>query len=158
VIRLTPDSITVDVYRSTVADFDVDRAVHDLAKLREIKAALSEWEGELTEWLSEALGRNEIDSAGLHVEVKRGANRKAWDNDALIRLVIAKGRDERVLDEESGEYESEGDAVGRALMACARPNWRVTALRERGIDADEYCETSPGRVNVILTPMETSDE
>lgn len=152
-IDLTPDSITVDGYTSTVDDFDVDRAVADLARLREIKQALSDWEQELTSWLSEALGRNEIDSAGLHVEVKRGVARKAWDNDALIRLVIAKGRDERAVDKESGEaLESEGEAVGRALMACARPNWRVLALRERGIDPDEFCETSPGKVSVILTP------
>jgi hypothetical protein len=157
---VTTDAISVPAYESSVDDFDVDRAVADLAQLRAIKAALSDWDRELCEWIGDALGRNQTDVDGVgHVEVKRGAARKEWDSDALIRLVIAKGRDERKVDVETGEVlESEGEAVGRALMECARPNWRVTALRARGIDADEYCSTSPGRVNVILTPMETSTE
>jgi hypothetical protein len=150
VIDLSDVSCTVD-YESTVTPFDIDRAVSDLAELREIRKGLADWEAELSEWLAEALGYNTLTlDSGHTVQVRRSTDRKAWDHDALIRLVIARGRDERRVTED-GEYESEGEAVGRALMECARPSWRVTALRERGIDPDEYAETSPGKIGVVIT-------
>lgn len=150
-VELTENAIAL-TFRSSVADFDLDRAVTDLAQLRAVKQALTIWEGELTDWISDALGRNEIDVEGVgHVQVKRGNSRTEWDTDALIRLVIARGRDERQVDPETGEaLESEGEAVGRALMAAARPSWRVTSLRDLGIDADEYCTKTPGKLSVVI--------
>lgn len=149
-VSMDTDSIAV-AFTSTTDNFDVDRAITDLHRLRTIRQALAMWEGELTDWLADALGRNQVTVDGVGTaEIKRGNDRKQWDNDALIRLVIARGRDERRVDEETGEYESEAEAVGRALMACARPSWRVTALKERGIDPDEYCEKTPGRLSVVI--------
>ena len=146
------DSISV-TYESTVDDFDVDRAITDLARLRDIKRQLVDWEGELTDWLADALGFNriEVDGVGV-VEIKRGANRKEWDNDALWRLVVARARDERRVDPETGEaLESEGEAVGRVLNECMRPAWRLTPLRERNIDPDEYSTSTPGRTSVVIS-------
>lgn len=151
-VELTEDSIRVAAFTSTTAGFDVDRAVSDLARLRAIRQGLAVWEGELTDWLNDALGRNTIEVDGIgQVQVKRGTDRKEWDHDALIRLVVARGRDERRVDAETGEYEPEGEAVARALMECARPSWRLTPLRDRGIDPDEYCASNPGRLSVVIT-------
>lgn len=130
----------------------VDRAVSDLADLRAAVATLRDHEAELTDWLAAALGSNTITVDGVGVvQVRHATDRRAWDNDALIRLVIARGRDERRVDESTGEYESEGEAVGRALTECARPSWRVTALRARGIDPSEYCESTPGKTSVVIS-------
>ena len=149
-IDLSDVSCTVD-FSSTVTPFDIDRAVADLAELREIRKGLADWESELTVWISEAIGRNTITVDGVgEVQVRQATDRKAWDHDALYRLVIARARDERRMDAETGEYESEGEAVGRALMECARPSWRVTALRDRGIDPDEYAESSSGKTSVVI--------
>lgn len=132
---------------------DIEVALRDLHELREIKQALTMWEGVLTDWIADYLGRNTMDLDGVgHVEVKHGANRKEWDNDALWRLVVARARDERKIDPETGEaLESEGEAVGRVLGECMRPSWRLTPLRERDIDPDEYCQVSPGKTSVVIS-------
>lgn len=153
-ITITEDSIRVAAFTSTVDGFDLDRAVSDLARLREIRQALAMWEGELTDWLADALGRNATDVDGVgRVEVKRGANRKEWDNDSLWRVVVSKARDERIANEMTGEYESEGEAVARVLADCMRPSWRLTPLKDRGIDPDEFCSVSPGKTSVVITPV-----
>lgn len=151
-ITLTEDGLTLSYDSATPTD--IDQAVRDLWDLRSTIEALRSWEYLLTEFLSDGLGRNVIDVDGVgRVEVKRGANRKQWDHDALIRLVIARGRDERAVSLDGEPLESEGEAVGRVLMECARPEWRLTPLRDRQIDPDEFCEVSPGRVNVVISPI-----
>lgn len=132
---------------------DIDRAVRDLAQLRAARKALADWELVLADYLADALGRNTIAVDGVGtVMVKAGAKRTEWDHDALHRTVVARARDERRIDPETGEVvESEGEAVGRVLAECARPSWRLTPLRERGIDPGEFCSTSPGRPSVIIT-------
>lgn len=153
-ITITEDSIQVPAFTSSLAAFDLDRAVEDLHRLRAIRQALAMWEGELTDWISDAIGRNTITVAGVgHVEAKRGANRKEWDNDALWRTVVAKARDERAVSLDGEPLESEGEAVGRVLGECMRPSWRLTPLRDRGIDPDEFCQTTPGKVSVVITDV-----
>jgi hypothetical protein len=85
--------------------------------------------------------------------------RKEWDEDHLLPLLYAKAIDDRkILDEETGEYESEAAAVLRVLKECARFEWRVgekisddsrgTALRRLGIDPDEYSTRVKGSPTV----------
>lgn len=146
---LTEDRVAL-VYEAS-APTDIDRALADLVALRDAQDALKDWEGVLTDFLADRLGREGHQLPdGRIAQVRRGKDRTEWDHDALIRLVVARGRDERKLDEETGEYEPEGEAVARALMECARPSWRLTPLRARGIDPDEYCASSPGRVSVVI--------
>lgn len=152
-ITLTEEGLTLSF--DSAAPADLDQAASDLRDLRATIDALRSWEGVLSEFLSDALGRNEIDVDGVgRVGVKRGANRKAFDHDALRRLIIAKGRDERAVSVDGEVLESEGEAVGRALMECAHVDyWRKGALADRGVDLDEFCEVSPGRVSVVITPI-----
>lgn len=153
-VTVDTDNISV-TYASQDPDghLDLDQAISDLHDLRETVTALRMWEGVLTDWIADALGRNTLDLDGIgHIEVKHGANRKEWDNDALWRLVVARARDERKIDPETGEaLESEGEAVGRVLGECMRPSWRLTPLRERDIDPDEYCQVSPGKTSVVIS-------
>lgn len=132
---------------------DIDRAVRDLAELRAARKALADWEDVLAEFVADGIGRNTVHVDGVGaVEAKRGAKRTEWDHDALWRTVVARARDERAVDPDTGEVvESEGEAVGRVLAECARPAWRLTPLRDRGIDPDEYCHTQPGRISVVIT-------
>jgi hypothetical protein len=152
VIDLSDVSCTVD-FSSTVTPFDIDRAVADLAELREVKKALDEWETELSAWLTEALGYNTLTlDSGQSVEIKRGNDRKAWDHDELRRVVLARARDERIIDPETGEAEDLAEATLRVLTDCAHIDyWRKGALSERGLDVDEFCQTTAGRPRVVIT-------
>ena len=58
----------------------------------------------------------------------------------------------------TGELPSTADAIEAVVstvLACApitpSMKWRVTALRERGIDPDEWCTSKPGRVSLQIT-------
>lgn len=90
------------------------------------------------------------------VEKQGGYDRKNWDHDELFSLVLARSRDERIADEETGEYEDPAAAFMRVLRDCmGTPSyWKLgdelkkTGLRARGIDADEYCEKTDKRKTV----------
>lgn len=88
-----------------------------------------------------ALQRKTETRFGL-VEVSKRRNRK-WDNDEAVKHVVARALDERQVNQETGEVEPSWVAVARALRECAGISyWRVGALKERGLDPDEFAETT----------------
>jgi hypothetical protein len=150
---IEPERVTVAYSSEDPArHLDIEQALTDLRDLRAAQATLRMWDHLLSEWVADFLGRNEIDVDGVgHVQVRHGAVRKAWDHPALTRLVLARARDERIVTAD-GEYEDVGEAAVRVLTDCAHIDyWRVGKLRERGVDPDEYVETTPGRVSVVIT-------
>lgn len=91
------------------------------------------------------------------VEKSWGYDRSGWDHDSLFNLVLARARDERGVDEETGEYEDPAVVVLRVLRECAGIGyWKVgnkdkgTGLKGRGIDPDEYCTVTDKRPSVSV--------
>jgi hypothetical protein len=78
---------------------------------------------------------------------RRKADRKAWDHEqvysALLRHLHQAGTVKEV-DELTGEIRELDpmEAAFRLLKACANPTWRVTALRQQGLQPDEFCQTT----------------
>lgn len=68
-----------------------------------------------------------------HAKVPR---RTDWDHEGLLRLVV----DSRVVDEQTGEIASALDVL-KKVYPLKGYNARVTALRDLGIDVDEFCVT-----------------
>ena len=141
---------------------DIDRAVRNLAELRQARQTLADWELVLVEFIADALGRNTLTVDGVGtVEVKRGAQRKEWDRRGLVRAVLDS---RRPPDPTTGEMV--GSDSGRAVidgefLSCSQDLARVldvwnlgaprtTALRDRGIDPDEFATTSPGKTSVVI--------
>jgi hypothetical protein len=95
--------------------------------------------------------RLEIPEIGVF-ERHKGKDRKAWKHDELysrlLRIIRAGGA--KQIDQKTGEIVDEDatEQAFRVLAECARPEWRVTALRKLDLDPDEYCEVKPGRVSV----------
>lgn len=142
---------------------DIDRAITELAELREIRSALADWEYLLTTYIADFMGRMTLTIDGVgHVEVKHGVDRKEWDRQGLIRAVLDS---RRAPDPTTGEMvgsDSGRAVIGDEFLSCSQDLarvldvWnlgapRVTALRERGIDPDEFCTSSPGKVSVVIT-------
>lgn len=137
----------------TFADFDRDDLVRLLIELRELRADLAIFakdaerdllaKADVKRWVVDDLGE---------VTVRRSNKRTEWDNDGLTAVVVARALDERILDESTGEYESEASAVSRVLSECSRPSWRLTPLRARGIDESEFCHVEEGAWSVELPP------
>lgn len=79
-----------------------------------------------------------VDNVGTFVRhIKK--DRRKYDTDSLVRVVL----DSRLVDEATGEITDETplDKV-RHVWNLGSP--RVTALRARGIDVDEFCESERG--------------
>jgi len=136
-----------------VADFDRDELVRLLCNLRDVQAELRAFCAEVTkDLLARAdVKRWVIDGIG-EVSVRKSIKRSEWDNDGITRKLVALALDERLLDEETGEFEPAWEAVARVLSDCSRPSWRVTPLRARGIQVDEYCHEEPNGYDVQLPP------
>ena len=111
-----------------------------LVAIRSCRSRLSKLDKAIEQELASVAGEKRfvIDGYG-EFTVRRSTRRSQWENEALTRKVVALALDERRLDDETGEYEPAHDAVARVLAECARPSWRVTPLRARGIQVDEYC-------------------
>lgn len=116
--------------------------------------------------LWDAMPDNEVSVAGVG-SFKRdyGARRQGWQHEYLWKLVERLAQ-ERIVDSETGETRSAGEAVAEALAVAKELQqpayWRKTALEKYGIDPDEYCETKWGRRTVRIMqanePKEKTDD
>lgn len=140
--------------------YDLDRESDDpevlallLALIRNCRADLQALYHRVEQDLIRSSGskRFVVPSLG-EVEIKKSVKYQNWDNDGLTRRLVAMALDERKVDEETGEYEPAWEAVARVLSECARPSWRVTPLRARHLDIDEYCQIIPDDYSVRLPP------
>ncbi len=86
-----------------------------------------------------------IEGVGTFEVVRRAATRK-WESDELLHRLVR----DAIVDRETGEVPDEATiaAIGRVVDAIftAAPftpsmGWRTTALKELGIDINDYCET-----------------
>jgi hypothetical protein len=91
---------------------------------------------------------------GFVLERKSGTVRKAWDHPLLASLVARRA----TFDAETGEVlikpEDAQRVIDELLTVGHIDYWRAGALRERGIDPDQYCETQKGRASLIVRAPE----
>lgn len=141
-----------------VADFTRDQLVHLLIAIRDVRADLASFAADVTKDLLAYADEKRFVVPGVgEVEIKKSTKRTGWDSESLTRRLVALALDERIVDESTGEYEPAWEAVARVLMDCARPTWRVTPLRARGIDESEYCVVTPDGWDVRLPPRRSDD-
>jgi hypothetical protein len=151
-----------------VAEAEYDETVHDtaaetaevlaiiLAALRDARADLSTLAKKVEQHLLAMAGEKRFVVAGLgEIDIHKVVKRTRWENEALTRVLVALALDERRLDEQTGEFEPAHEAVARVLSECARPTWRVTPLRARGIQVDEFCVEDFDGYSVQLPPRVT---
>ena len=127
----------------------LDDAAELLAGLRAEYQALASvirsWEQVVGENMSQK--KETVQGVGT-LERHRDVKRRNWQHEDLVRLVLDSDR--RVKDSDTGEVESDLDVL-RDVFGLRGYNARVTALRARGIDPDELCETEFGGYKVTIT-------
>ena len=115
----------------------LDDAVAGLVALTDAKTEL----GMVIENLADAIARRMDDklltAGGVTVEKYRKPPRRTnWDHDGLLRYVV----DSRVVDESTGEIASTLEVL-KKVYPLKGYNARFTALKDLGIDPDEFAET-----------------
>jgi hypothetical protein len=86
-----------------------------------------------------------IEGVGTFEVVRRAATRR-WDSEELVGRIVRGA----IVDAETGEVPDQDtlsairrvvDALTAAAPFTPSMGWRTTALKELGIDIDDYCET-----------------
>lgn len=130
---------------------DAGMAVATLKSLREMTAQLRETASQVeARYVEIAPRKAEYPGVGV-VEVKRQTTRTQWEHPEILKRVVAAARDERLVDEETGEMiEDEYTTLGRVLNEVARFEWRLVPLRARGIEPDDFCQVDYGKGSAKL--------
>lgn len=162
-VETLPDHLSLSYASDDPIDHgDIDRAIRELAELREVRTALGDWEYLLTTYIADFLGRMTLTIEGVgHVEVKHGVDRKEWAKYDLLRSILDSHRpptgDGEVHPSDDGYAEVGGEKLtcspdlARVLDCFNLPAPRVTALKDRKIDPDEFCIATAGKVSVVIT-------
>jgi len=135
--ELCSDQYSVEPDASTAA------IAAQLADLRSLRRHLSELEGWMTDYLVEKLPEEgqKVEGVGL-VLPHWSARSPKWDSQALVAHLTALSRESRVVDEDTGEIETEAGAVVRVLTMAApftaSMQWRTNALRALGVDLEDF--------------------
>jgi hypothetical protein len=117
-----------------------DTLVGVLCAIRDCRADLASLAKDIEAELLVTAGSKRFVVEGLgEVEIRKSIKRTEWDDEGLTRVLVARALDERIVNEQTGEYEPAHESVARVLSECARPSWRVTPLRARGLAVDEFC-------------------
>lgn len=76
------------------------------------------------------------------VEVRRAYRRTEWEHSKLAMHVALRATQGEVID---GMAE-----IVDEFVKCCNPSWRVTALKERGLDDADYCTRELSRASVSV--------
>lgn len=94
----------------------------------------------LTHAFAESLADKETTVEGIGTLRRRGKkDRTKWQKDDLLRAVL----DSRVVNTDTGEVADE-TPLDKVLSVWNLATPRTTALKERGIDPDEFCHSEWG--------------
>jgi|688.fasta_scaffold641218_2 hypothetical protein len=119
------------------ATIDLESLVSVYLTLVDAAGALAETRDDLADVIAHAMQGKRDTIAGVTLERHAKSPRRTdWDHEGLLRLVT----DSRVVDHETGEIASVLDVL-KKVYPLKGYNARVTALRDLGIDVDEFCRT-----------------
>lgn len=149
------------------ASIDADPTIENAARLlygvQRVRSALALAEDMLAEFVFDTLGtgRYELDDVPP-LEVRIGRDRKSWKHDDAAADLVEPIAVEVFGRDDDGEWlgfgiNRDGEALDpQTIVACvlhafrqaSSDGWKVTGLRQFGLDPDAYCESSRGRVSV----------
>lgn len=131
---------TLNAWFAHVADLespvDIRSGVELLGAITDLRAGLAEVADGLRHEIGALMEGPTVVLDGIGVVTRRrDTDRKTWDRDGLLRTVL----DSRLVDAATGEIADESQ-LDKVLKVWHLGAPRTGVLRERGIDADEYCQ------------------
>jgi len=89
-------------------------------------------------------------SDGSLIEKKGGSDRKKWDHEGLAKNVASRIND-MAVDLDTGEIVmTPQDMMIKMFDFAAISYWRVKELGKIGVSADNFCEVSEAKTNIIV--------
>lgn len=122
---------------------DLEQTLICWALIEAAAAELATVRKNLSARIAEAMPEKQVTIMGIGTfERHRKTDRKRWDKD-LLRIVL----DTKLADRETGEVRDE-TPLDKVLHVWNLGAPRVTALRERDIEPDEWCTTEYGGLTI----------
>ncbi len=153
----------LDAERQTLADLgdwpSLALGLRDLnALISDLRLLAGEVEGDVVKLLPQK--RVPLDDETM-IERKRAVSRKHWDSLLLLDKVVRTALDPMGTGEITVGV-AEGIDIVKTAIAETAPftgslGWRVTALRNMGIEPEDYCEVDYGREGIRFVPIETRE-
>lgn len=144
----------VDTLNRRAADLDaihVQEKAYSLKLLREQFTILRQIEAGLERSIAADFKGNgwrdphELPGVGI-VEVRRSTERRAWQHDRVRSDWL-----NAYLTTLEGEIPDPAEIRDAFLKVASVSQYKVTGLRQLGLDAENYCESSPGTPRVVLS-------
>lgn len=133
-----------------------------LASLKGFKSTMKLMEDETSKALSTVTSDGATVEAGpVYLERRDSKPKKTWKHDQLKSIVIEKVI-ARHTDEESGTVDTPTSVlIQEAFQYAGISYWKVGALKEIGINANDYCQHGEAKASfsvVDSAPQATKDE
>lgn len=129
-----------------------------LAELNEAAAEERKRRNECEAALADAMQEQRIEVAGVFFEKGWDNQRTDWKHEELMRDLRVQARAvPRLVDPTTGEIESEWEAAFRVVGDCMSPNWKLTGLKEYGINGNEYCKKERRR-KITVTELKEAQQ
>ena len=134
------NDIKADKYMDSNPE-DYKLLLQKLAELEDVRERMKDlrWqEAEILSDIHQLKPPYKATYGGIGVVTVAQSKSKKWDNESVLNHLMARASDARRIDKDTGEVlESEG-------------YWRVTALREYGLEPDEFYETTSSKPSVRI--------
>ncbi len=141
-VKMLLDTVTdLDDDVTNGGDIDTERGLVCFALLEEVNRRLASSRTSLCSRLAEQMPSKRITVTGAGTfERHRRNDRKKWDTDDLLRAVL----DTRLPSHGDPNTYIEETQLQKVLHVWNLGAPRTTSLKARGLDPDEWCETTPG--------------
>lgn len=137
-----------------VSEAPLEEALENLVFLNKAKKELAEiYDSFATKMIERMNTEKSTDvklQSGVELKCKSGSPRKSWDSENLMKTVYSRLRQSSV-DMDTGEVGLSDDEIVLKLLDYFQPSyWRVGALNELGINADQYCEVGEAKTSIAI--------
>lgn len=120
-----------------------------LADLRDFKTELDILVREVEDDCAKLMPRKAVSTNQVLAErTGGGLTRRNWDSRAIAQDLV-KARTEKY-----GTFDSPGDVADLLVEAAGVSYWKTTALKQYGLDPDEYCQSERARQTVKVERRE----
>lgn len=137
-----------------IARTSLEEALEHLVMLNKVKKDIADiYDSYATKMVERMQSEKATDvklDSGIELKCKSGAPRKSWDNENLLKVVYDRIQSSSV-DMDTGEMMLSQEEIILKLLDYIQPSyWRVGALNEIGINADQYCEVGETKTNIAI--------
>lgn len=152
----------MDSARQMAEAGDWESLMTGLAPLQSILADMRMLENQVKQHILETMPSKRVSVSGVGTaERMKRVTRKNWDSEELLRFVVLGA----LVDQETGEIPADPvvavDRVLSEVRACVpftgSTSWRVGALKDRGIDPDEWCDQNLEDYSLKFTRNKSED-